>query len=565
MKNYGTVTLEGGHWIIEAQPHVSLRLKRVFGKADRFEVGKIKLSNTLENCRDLEWFLQRYPMTVFPADKLTSSATLHVENETLISKLLASVSSSLNFPMALPPRDYQALAAEICLRSGGLLVADDVGLGKSVVAIAAFVRPEVQPVLVVCPAHLPRQWRRDFIAKFAPHLKVHILKKGTPYDLRGADGALPDVIITSYHKLTGWAETLAPIIKMIIWDEVQELRHVDSQKYIAAQYLANRAAIRMGLSATPIYNYGNEMFNVMNCICPGALGEREEFNREWCSVGMLTQPKAFGQYLRDTGMMVRRTREEVGRELPACTVMIQPVESDSDYLEHLDCAELAKTILASGEAYRGQKMQASSEFDMRMRQATGIAKAPYVAAFAKLFLERGEPVVIYAWHREVYAILQKQLIEYLPVLYTGSESATQKDMTKELFLTGKSDCLLISLRSGQGLDGLQERCSTVLFAELDWSPGVHEQNIGRVFRDGQKRPVFAYYLLSNSGSDPVISDTLGLKTQQIEGIRNPKQELIQKLAIDPDHIKKLARDYLNRKGIPIVKETIAPAPNLLFT
>jgi SNF2 family DNA or RNA helicase len=109
----------------------------------------------------------------------------------------------------------------------------------------------------------------------------------------------------------------------------------------------------------------------------------------------------------------------------------------------------------------------------------------------------------------------------------------------------------MSLRSGAGLDGLQDVCNTIVFGELDWSPGVHEQCTGRVYRDGQEHGSVAYYLVSEDGSDPIVADVLGLKKQQIEGIKDPDQELVEKLEVDPDHVKKLAKHILDAKGISL--------------
>jgi hypothetical protein len=69
----------------------------------------------------------------------------------------------------------------------------------------------------------------------------------------------------------------------------------------------------------------------------------------------------------------------------------------------------------------------------------------------------------------------------------------------------------MSLRSGAGLDGLQKRCSTMVFGELDWSPGVHHQCIGRLDREGQEQPVTAMFLVCDDGSDPPMMEVLGLK------------------------------------------------------
>jgi hypothetical protein len=162
-----------------------------------------------------------------------------------------------------------------------------------------------------------------------------------------------------------------------------------------------------------------------------------------------------------------------------------------------------------------------------------------------------ERVLVYAWHREVYSILLERLKDLAPALYTGSESGTQKEEAKRRFVEGETKVLLMSLRSGAGVDGLQKVCRTVVFAELDWSPGVHEQNVGRVARDGQADPVVAYFLLADSGSDPIVSDVLGLKRQQIEGVRDPKAELVEQLDVGEDRIKLLAEGLLRQRGLPV--------------
>ncbi|MBE0508592.1 MAG: hypothetical protein IBX50_18055 [Marinospirillum sp.] len=108
----------------------------------------------------------------------------------------------------------------------------------------------------------------------------------------------------------------------------------------------------------------------------------------------------------------------------------------------------------------------------------------------------------------------------------------------------------MSLRSGAGVDGLQHVCSTVVFGELDFTPGVHLQCIGRVDRDDQPDPVYVFYALVNYGSDPVILDVLGLKDDQAHGIQNPGKRKSDRQT-DGDRIKKMATAWLHSRGIPI--------------
>ncbi len=195
-------------------------------------------------------------------------------------------------------------------------------------------------------------------------------------------------------------------------------------------------------------------------------------------------------------------------------------------------------------------MTASSELSNTLRQATGVDKAPYVAAFVRMLVEEhGEPVVLFGWHREVYGIWLEMLEDLNPAMYTGSESPAKKGAEMARFMDGDTDVLIISLRSGQGLDGLQRRCATAVIGELDWSPAVIEQCVGRVARDGQERAVFAYYLISKFGSDPIMVDVLGLKKAQLEGVNDPtkREKVIRE--VDPDHVKKLASAYLKNRRV----------------
>jgi SNF2 family DNA or RNA helicase len=564
MKEYGRIWLSSQIWNIQTEPHIGIRLRRVFGKSGRHSHGTIQLSNNPETCRDLEWFCERYPHHLDDESEkaLRAGARQHRDTILRLERIIDPKYEPRQFTLALPPRSYQAREAEIYLTNGHLLIADDVGLGKTASAICSFSDPRTLPAVVVTLTHLPWQWQ-DEIRKFAPLLRTHVIKKGIPYELPRFLDCGPDVLIINYHKLGGWADVLSAYCKSVVFDEIQELRHARSgdsgektAKYSAAETIAANCRYRLGLSATPIYNYGTEMFNVLNVLKPGVLGTWSEFLAEWCggedARGLkIRDPKAFGAYCREQFLMVRHTREEVGRELPPVIRVPHRIGSDRAALDSVEnsAAELARLILQQNETERGQKWQASEQLNNMLRQATGIAKAPYVADFVRLLVESGEKVVLCGWHREVYTIWNAKLRDLSPIMYTGSETVAEKLTAKEAFVRGDANILILSLRSGAGLDGLQEVASSIVFGELDWSPGVHEQCIGRIARDGQKKAVVAYFLVADDGADPVIAEALGLKREQIEGIRNPNQDLIERLDTSGDRTRKLAEFYLSRIGV----------------
>ena len=67
--------------------------------------------------------------------------------------------------------------------------------------------------------------------------------------------------------------------------------------------------------------------------------------------------------------------------------------------------------------------------------------------------------------------------------------------------------------------------STLVFGELDWSPGPHKQAIERPRRPGQTKRVRAYFCTTDDGSDPVMLETLDVKSRQSQGAYRRRRRL----------------------------------------
>lgn len=551
----------GALWAIKAAPYLMIKIKRLFPRASPYRTGWVTLKDTPEVCRDLEWLTERWPLEVSDPDRarLTERAASHRDSEEALAEILSGHRPHLDLlEPARKARDYQLVAADVILQTGRLLLCDELGLGKTMSSLLALRAPDALPALVVCPTHLPRQWQ-DEIRKTLPWLTSHVATKGTPYDpakRRGMGGRAPDVLILPYSKLRGWGDHLAGKVKTVIFDEAQELRRGGSQKWVAAAQVADLAHYRVGLTATPVYNYAGEIHTILQVLAPDALGTHEEFVREWSGTAVhsiggdhvsVHDPAALGIYLRSEGLMLRRTRKEVGRELPSEPLRVpHSIDTDEGVLEGMinDAADLAELIVAN-TARRTELWRARGEFDWKVRRATGIAKAAYVAEFVKVVLEAEQKVVLFGWHRDVYEIWREKLADYRPVFYTGTESPNQKHLSRDEFIVGDARILIMSLRSGAGLDGLQEVCHVGVFGELDWSPGMHDQCVGRLHRDGQLEPVVAYFLVSDHGSDPLMAETLQIKRMQSEPIQDPDRPLYEDRPLEAaDRVKRLAEEVL---------------------
>ena len=560
---YGACMLKRDEWVIAADPVAMIMLKRIFARVDKGDLGQVKIKRNDETDKLLQWFLDLYPleMTDRDAAELHRGAETHRARAKLVKRILDHDYTPAEYSLSMPPRDYQRVAADMWLKMGGLLLADETGTGKTISAITGLSDPSTRPALVVVPGHhLAKQWREQLL-RCLPGIRVHLAVGQRPTDPALLPGGWPDVVVCPYHLLQYWAEYLRPKIRAIVYDEVAELRHTDSEKYKAARGLSAVAPRVIGMSATPSYNYGGEYYAILDAVRPGCVGTWEEFDREWC-VGederrkkRIRNSQAFGLWLDQSGIRLARTRKDVGRELPRRTVVPTYVDTDmSAYGKAMTGAsECARAILAQtlGKGAGLSKMQAASEMDRIMRQATGIAKAPAIAGFIRMLVESGERPVVFGHHLDVYAVLEEQLDDLKPGFVTGRESTSKKAEAIRRFTARETDVLILGLRAqATGLDGLQFHSDVVVIGELDWSPKIHEQAISRVDRDREpiapNRPVVVYYLLSEMGSDPVVADVCGAKDANTTPISYPDMDKIEAPEVDVNRARRLAEAHLQR-------------------
>ncbi len=555
MRTYGEIRLDksSNAWVIvKVEPHVSIRLKQLFPSIPKSSVPPYSLPHTMIVDADLDWFMQRYPLEMPNDDRviMEDGKRNFLNNQAELERILLPtyelpIVSGLREGEMIRPYQWQAI--EILKRRGSLLVGDEVGLGKSYIA-AGFMatEPSALPAAVVCDAHMQQQWKEKIEA--FTYLRVHLIKKASAYSLPPAD-----VYIFRISQVSGWAEIFATgLFQSVIYDEPQSLRTgCQTNKGAACKVLSKHTKYRVGLTATPIYNYGDEMWHIMQFIDDTVLGDWWDFVREWCTqIGYggkfrINNPKALGSYLREQFSMIRRLKSDVGQQLPKVSRIVEYIDYDEKAVN--DIEELARTLaIKATTASFVERGSAMRDLDIMVRQTTGVAKAKSVANFTRIIVESGEAVILFAWHRDVYDIFLEHLRDLNPALYTGSESANQKNEAKRKFTSGETDLLIMSLRSGAGVDGLQYRCSTVVFGELDWSPGIHHQCIGRVDREGQTQPVSAFFLVTNEGSDPPMMDVLGFKASEAHAIIDPFAD-IETVANDTTNLRKLVDRYLDKK------------------
>ncbi len=535
-------------WTIKGEPCVTELAKRLFPGADSHGRGEARFTAHRRIIGDLNWLMLRYPLEIAERDRDRWDTALDEAREWAARREAAALLPDT----ATPPEaffsgelmPFQQKGLAYLLQNERALLADEMGLGKTVQAIAMLASTRQFPVLIVVPPHLVRNWQRE-LSRFLTlpeGLRIHTVRGLTPYQLPEAD-----IYLAHYLILRGWKDVLPKLgFQTLLFDEIQELRRAGTEKYSAASLLSSAADRVVGLSGTPIYNRGGEIWNVVNVLDFQFLGSWESFSREWCDGygrGIVVKPDLLGDHLRREGLMLRRTKADVLPELPPKRRLVQEIDADDAMYDRLTREVLLKLrILRDDETMTASKRAMLEEqISQEERQATGLAKAAYVAAFVRALLEGGENVLLFAHHHAVMDAYKKELRAFSPEFITGRENDAQKDAAQRRFMDGSTNLCCISLRAASGLN--LQRATCVVFGELDWSPAVHSQAEDRAHRIGQTDSLLCYYLVSPSGSDQDMQEALGLKVSQFLALMGdlptPQSDMLAQESAARAHVKRL--------------------------
>jgi len=431
--------------------------------------------------------------------------------------------------------NFQKEGLDFLLKSSGnALLADEMGLGKTVQTLS-YVATEKQtfPVLVVAPLVTLQNWDREiskFVKKKSRNGRIienessssTIIRTGKLQDL-----PITDFYIINYELLYKRLPDLAKLnIKTIVCDEVHNLRSKTTQKYKAVKKLAALPGVtyRIGLSGTPIYNRGSEIWPIVDILKPGLLGSFKEFCEYFCYVNekgkaiVLENKRASLRNELQKHVMLRRKKSDVLKELKDKVRYKEVIDADTEYyLEELDKI-WTKLEEEQKDAETEFKKSASYQRAIQSeRQVAGIAKLPHVINFVKNIMEIEESVVVFCHHKVIHKLLHERLSEFSPVSIIGGQSDTVRQDQIDKFQKGESKLMIAGLRAGNVGINLT-RAKYVIFAELDWSPAIHRQAEDRLHRIGQKNTVFAYYLIGNGTLDDHVANILVDKSYEIDAI-----------------------------------------------
>ncbi len=408
---------------------------------------------------------------------------------------------------------YQVEGAEWLAGKKHALLADPMGLGKSAQAIRACDAVRAQTILVLCPASVRENWRREFNKFAITGRKIVVL-----FD-KHAQPQIGAVNVASYDGATGPLREKLMALKydVVIADEAHFCKTMTSKRTKALfgfkkdKGYVHRAERVWLLSGTPAPNNPFELYPMCRVLFGDSFLKDGKAMNKWDFIGRFctTIDRGFGQTitggknLQELKMRLQPyvLRREKQSRPPIIDVL--PLSADALVLPP-DLEELAASVEEAldlwGDPLRA--IQATYDHIAALRRALGLAKVAPLAEWVIDQLDSGlEKIVIFAYHTDVLAGLAKALSKVSQIAYIdGSTPATKRDHEVQFFRNHPECKVFIGQMqaAGTGVDGLQVAEQMVL-AEYSWVPAENEQAIGRIDRTGQKgNPLIRYAVVAGS-------------------------------------------------------------------
>lgn len=445
-----------------------------------------------------------------------------------------------SFRASLRPYQAQGLSWLAFLRDAGLggILADDMGLGKTVQALALIAREKAEgrldrPALVIAPTSLMGNWRRE-AERFAPDLSVLVLHgQGRREHFDAIDGH--DLVLTTYPLVVRDQAVLSgQDWHVLILDEAQTIKNPDAATTQLIHGLSARH--RFCLSGTPLENNLAELWSLFSFACPGLLGERKAFARTWRTPiekhGDAERSRLLARRIKP--FLLRRTKEEVARDLPPKTEITEEVEMGEAQRALYESIRLAMHArVQEAIAAKGWERSRIVILDalLKLRQAccdprllkldrakgAGSAKLERLEELLDALLAEGRRVLVFSQFTSMLDLIKPRLTQ-AGIAFTELTGRTRdREGAVRRFESGEVRVFLISLKAGgTGLNLVA--ADTVILYDPWWNPAVEAQAVDRAHRIGQDKPVFVHKLVAARSIEEKMEDLKARKSALAESL-----------------------------------------------
>ncbi|MFI5454478.1 MAG: DEAD/DEAH box helicase [Isosphaerales bacterium] len=452
--------------------------------------------------------------------------------------------------------EHQIRTANTVLRRfrGRAMLCDEVGLGKTIEAglilSELMIRGLVRSVLVLVPPSLIEQWQGEMRRKFS----VELISHDDPAFRAGGPGAWSefDRVIASIHtakREPHRSPILARRWDMVIVDEAHHLRNRNTQVWKFASEVQKQFILL--LTATPVQNNLEELFNLVTLLEPGLLSTARQFQRHFVDKRDKLTPRNLDElHGLLAEVMIRNRRSTVGLQFTrrwAKTeyLRLSPPEhslyedvtafvrghlraaqaKESGALNRMALLSLQMAMGSSSQAAAGTLRKIADQPKLPAADRTRLVdladralaqqESTKVGRLLGLLDESGDKMVIFTQFRATQDLIQRRLTEagHAVAVFHGGLSRLEKEAAIERF-RGPARLLLCTEAGSEGRN-LQFAHAVCNF-DLPWNPMKIEQRIGRLSRIGQTHDVYVFNLVAANTLEAAVLHLLEAKLNMFE-------------------------------------------------
>jgi len=449
---------------------------------------------------------------------------------------------------------YQEETARKVMRQfrGRAILADEVGLGKTIEAGLVLkeylVRGLAKSVLILTPSSLVNQWQGELKDKF--NLTFDSTNDEVFRQDPEAFWRRPMLLasLQTARSRRHFDQVSSCFHDLVIVDEAHHLKNHATQNWKLVNAL--QKTFLLLLTATPVQNNLEELYNLVTLLKPGHLQTRKAFKAQYMARGNPTDPRNREQLrglLRE--VMVRNTRSAARVRLPprfATTVRVRPSAEEQRFYELLadfvrdrsSCSRgplskprLKKLLEAAGSSQQAAVSmlehladRAAADRDRdgdgaaatRLREAgRGLGQSGKLRQVLDLIQSSRERFLVFVNYIGTLEFLRRSFQEHgiSHAVFRGGMSNEQKQEAVDHF---RDHCQVL-LATGIGGEGHNlQFCHTLINYDLPWNPMEIEQRIGRIHRIGQDQPVQVYNFCAGGSIEDRILDILDRKINMFE-------------------------------------------------
>jgi SWI/SNF-related matrix-associated actin-dependent regulator 1 of chromatin subfamily A len=457
------------------------------------------------------------------------------------------------------PMKHQEEAIIKLLQNDRFLLLDTPGLGKTASSIIAALESGVKKILIVCPASLKLNWKKEISIYDNPNNVSIIQREWIPnkwtiinYDIlekfntieKPKKGKKPKFKFQEYDEVDVNNQIINEKFDLIICDEAHYLKSSSANRTKHVKKIVKSVKKKWFLTGTPITNKPVDLFSLLFMVEHPLSTNYNSFLYSYCNAKTMMIKgrriiKADGASnleelnRRIKPVSIRRRKEDV-LDLP--DKIISPIYIELDDDDKIDYESSVERYIQMREEQGKNITYAKKLVELSvLRRWVAENKLKHTKELINNSLETDKKVIVFTDYTSVVNTLKEEYKD-ICVVINGETSQKDRQQAVEDFQNNPNIRLFIGNTVAAGVGLTLTAAEVVIVNDLNFTPANIDQSLDRAYRIGQTKDVICYFPLFDNTVDTIVYEILDKKraiiNMAIDGVIDSKgviEEILEKI------------------------------------